>query len=537
MTRRDGSNAAMSPHLGRMSRVRSIPPGSGPAEPARSVAARVYRALAHRAWEEALHLVEENWSELLTTNAAAIRAVMSTVPPELVESDARWRRVRDYLETVPGGRVPTVHLAPSSAFAEAMALTEEAKHVSQRGDLPAALETVREARAAYESASAQRRGGTLADLPGLLLIWGGIELAGGDSGIALDELTRAYSMAHAGGVPQVALIAASEVAWLHALEGRAEAREDWVSYAEAIMRGSPRPLPSPMSLQLSRALAHYDELDFATARREVGAARATSAGRTPAEARLWELAVVSLLIAAKDPASTATAADLEQPDLPGRVQARGGELAVARAQALAHRGQLERAREILDALPMPLIPSARAQRAAVHLLRGDRERAAQDGHAALDDLGRPRAAVTAAAVLAVLLLRRDDPEAGPAFRRAAVLAAAHRVPVALTCVPRADFDALAEIADLSDEEWDAVSAVKAAAVRFPPSPQPGALRITEHELAALRLLAQGKSTAEAAAALGVSANTIKSFRRRAYAKLGVRTREELVVAAAAHGLL
>lgn len=520
-----------------MSRVRSIPPGSSPEEQRRGVASRVYRALAHRAWEEALHLVEENWADLMATNAAAVRAVMSTVPPELVEGDARWRRVRDYLDTVPGGRAPTVHLAPSVAFIEVMELTERAKDLSQRGDIVPALEVVREARAAYESATAQRRGGTVADLPRLLLIWGGIELAGGDSGIALDELTRAYSMAHAGGVPQVALIAASEVAWLHALEGRAEARDDWIMYAEAIMQGSPRPLPSPMSLQLSRALARYDELDFAAAQREVDAARVTSLGRTSAEARAWELGVVSSLIAAKDPASSATLADLDGPDLPGRVQARGGELAVARAQALAHRGRLERAREILDALPAPLIPSARAQRAAVHLLRGDVERAAQDGHAALDDLGRPRATVTAAVVLAALLLRRGDREAGPAFRRAVVLADVYRVPVALTCVPRADFDGLLEVADLSAEESGVVAVVQAAAVRFPPASQRSGLRVTEHELAALRLLAEGKSTAEAAAALGVSPNTIKSFRRRAYAKLGVRTREELVAAAAAHGLL
>lgn len=61
------------------------------------------------------------------------------------------------------------------------------------------------------------------------------------------------------------------------------------------------------------------------------------------------------------------------------------------------------------------------------------------------------------------------------------------------------------------------------------SPMPKHVPLTPREREVFRLVAQGATVPETAAALGVSANTVKTHVKSAYAKLDIRTR-----AAAAH---
>jgi DNA-binding CsgD family transcriptional regulator len=65
------------------------------------------------------------------------------------------------------------------------------------------------------------------------------------------------------------------------------------------------------------------------------------------------------------------------------------------------------------------------------------------------------------------------------------------------------------------------------------SPHP----LTERELAVLRLVAQGRTDAEAAAIIGVSERTVSIHRARILTKLGVSTRADAVEWARANGLL
>jgi DNA-binding NarL/FixJ family response regulator len=62
-------------------------------------------------------------------------------------------------------------------------------------------------------------------------------------------------------------------------------------------------------------------------------------------------------------------------------------------------------------------------------------------------------------------------------------------------------------------------------------------RLSERERAVLRLLADGCTDQAAAARLGISDSTVRSYIGRACAKLGATTREQLMVLATRQGLL
>lgn len=61
--------------------------------------------------------------------------------------------------------------------------------------------------------------------------------------------------------------------------------------------------------------------------------------------------------------------------------------------------------------------------------------------------------------------------------------------------------------------------------------------LTGREIAAMRLIAQGHVTKEVASALGVSTKTVETLKARAMGKLGLKTRVDIVRAAAERGWL
>jgi DNA-binding NarL/FixJ family response regulator len=72
--------------------------------------------------------------------------------------------------------------------------------------------------------------------------------------------------------------------------------------------------------------------------------------------------------------------------------------------------------------------------------------------------------------------------------------------------------------------------------RHPPR-EAGIAALTPRERAVLKLVAAGATNREAAAALGISDETVKTMLSRAFMKLGVKRRAEAVSAAHARGIL
>ena len=61
--------------------------------------------------------------------------------------------------------------------------------------------------------------------------------------------------------------------------------------------------------------------------------------------------------------------------------------------------------------------------------------------------------------------------------------------------------------------------------------------LTKRQLEVLRLLAEGRSTAEIAAALGLTETTVRNYVANLQAALGVHTRLQAVIAARKAGLI
>ncbi|MGW9114015.1 LuxR C-terminal-related transcriptional regulator [Microbacterium sp. NPDC055683] len=501
----------------------------GEAHRASDASARVYRALGARSWDEALRIVEQNWSQLLASGAPALRAVVATVPRDRLAADPRWTRARAYIGALPAAAPSPAPVHPD-ALAEVVRLTTSADRERRTGSAAGALALTRRARSAYDAVPSERRGGLRGDLPRMLLAWGLAEFRAGDLATAQEDLTRAYSAARAVGDPQAGSVAAAELAWLHAAEGRPSARTEWAAIARSL---APRGVPGgavPAALLLAEALAALDALDLAGAR-----VRLEAAARAPGD-HAFDVEMLSALVDAKDPAADprARCALLESGATSSDDVALLALADAAQACALLHTGSSEQARRLLTTLPVPAQPATRALRAVAHLVQGDLDHALRDAQAALHDLGRPRVVVEACAVAAAVHLRRRDDETAPTFRRAVALADAHGLPCALTQIPQGDFDALAIFAP---EGSPSMAVIASTPVRRPPAPRVAGVRATEHEIAAVRLLAAGRSVAQAAAELGVSTNTVKTLTRRIYAKLGVSDRRQMTAAASEHGLL
>jgi len=89
--------------------------------------------------------------------------------------------------------------------------------------------------------------------------------------------------------------------------------------------------------------------------------------------------------------------------------------------------------------------------------------------------------------------------------------------------------ALAQLGDLGAEPWadQAATELDLTGERVPRRPLAGIAALTPQELQVALLLADGRTTREAAAALFLSPKTVEYHLRKVYVRLGIRSRDEL----------
>ncbi|PJJ65458.1 LuxR C-terminal-related transcriptional regulator [Compostimonas suwonensis] len=149
-----------------------------------------------------------------------------------------------------------------------------------------------------------------------------------------------------------------------------------------------------------------------------------------------------------------------------------------------------------------------------------------------------RTIVEALIVRAATALRLDNPAlALSSLDDATALAADRGLYIHFMTIPRRDLDALRE---LSDARGPSQASEVIDRLVGMPDVMPASLSmatLTDRELIVLAELVKTGHVEDLAATLFVSSNTIKSQLRSVYRKLGVRTREEALLAASEQGLL
>jgi LuxR family maltose regulon positive regulatory protein len=199
-------------------------------------------------------------------------------------------------------------------------------------------------------------------------------------------------------------------------------------------------------------------------------------------------------------------------------------------QASGHPGQAD---AVLSKLPRATAPWTVTARARTALVSGRPELALQllTDDTATFQSSPSRTRVEAYLLAAAAARRIDRPNTALAcLERAAGLMADRGLRLPLMLIPRSDLDGLVELA----ESRGRTGLPELAAGLVIPSVLPDSVRIvtlTDRENVVLNQLAHTGNTAEIAAALFVSVNTVKSQLRSLYRKLGAGSREEALLVA------
>lgn len=346
---------------------------------------------------------------------------------------------------------------------------------------------------------------------GVLRMWAG-DLAGAEDDLA------ACLASGAGGTLVARETARYSLAELHFRAGRWDAAVVAAEVAAAIADAADQAWIAPFP----HAVAVYPLAargEWARAEEHLAAARAAAERAAGGAARLWiALAAARLAESRGDPAGIVAVCD---PLARGDRSSREEGIASWRAtytEALVAVGRMDDAGEVLAWLAADVGPGAgpgiRADLAraevVVAVAAGDRDRADGIARCALDDEDDPAGAFSRA---------RLELVAGGLWRSGGAPGRA----VAVLERARGRFEALGA------EPWRARAENELArAGRRPARRQPTAAALTPQEQAVVHVVAGGRSNREAAAELFISVKTVEHHLSRAYAKLGVRSRAELV---------
>ena len=505
-------------------------------EPAREadddVARRVFAALAAQQWDVAVGLVELHWARLIRAAPHVVQAVVFALPPQRRNS-RRWRNLSAtrqlILRTAPSPASPGPHAGELLLYLAA--LTEQASNAMELHETSSARAVVRQAVAFHRALTEEQRRAAAPTLPGHLLRWARVirAVGDGDGAESRNLLEEAYAWSVSTGRARAAIESAGELAADDALLGRTSSARQWVRRATMLHRANVDASGTPPAVEFALALMSADRLAFDRALGHLAQSASVpfyDHGRVTAAFRvLWRSFQAA-------PDRAALIADLDRS---------------CESPARSHLGQIS---EVFARVRLDLLDGNRhgaitrltavtgdhlggwtsAARAALHLRLGDIRAAELDASFARERVAdSPRSIVELRAIQATLHLRKNQPTlARSTFREAVAMAELHQLPAGLLAIPLTDLRALAETS-YRDEQPPLVRLLLST-IPDVEAAGPATAKLTPRELAVLRALdaRPDASTADIAARLGVSRNTIKTQLRSIYRKVGTSDRSRAV---------
>lgn len=501
------------------------------------------RAVADRDAETVTALVAQHWMYLLEGRSIMLALALGLSAPDpadeltnavfgaldgqlkpafRADASRKWARRSgqrsegDALHAVLGSTIDSITARAEGRAVESLAHTERA-----RAALPLAAERI-----------------PIAMLARLQHHWLRSEMMSTGYVTVVDSSEETLRTAVATGQLDVAYSTVGYYAISHALAGRGPASDRAVADAAALGE-----LVEPwqraamgVPLRLATALRLLDR-----GRGGDAAALLTDDRRAEQESDLWALALMvrtQLPAAKQDPSRFLAQLEAEAASWPSNVveqPANSVHLDVARAHLNGLAGHGALAVELLER-------SADNDRHGIVRVRLAAIRAAEDATAAAglvemvlsESRDRPRASAEMHLLKAARALAENHPKtASREFRRAVAQALENGIPRSLVVAGPAVLTQLAELTGMS-EALDAVAQIDEELVYLDRSKDRALL--TPRERAVLLGLMSGRTRAEVARDSFVSVETVRSQLRSAYRKLGVRSLEAAIFAAAEAGI-
>ncbi|WP_456284869.1 LuxR C-terminal-related transcriptional regulator [Microbacterium sp. JZ101] len=504
----------------------------------------VFEALADERWRDAMLLVERGFGALLAFEPAIIRTVADALPEAELHRRPRWIGLRQYVHhllTSPS-KPPVFPEADPRALDHLEAgdrvglLTGRAAALRTRGMFADAAAAAEDARDALQRLDDADRTELEPFLPTLMTQWGATFAAAGELPAAIDVLLGAASLAERTGSLRAEMEALGELAWINAAAGEGAHADRCIARADALRRRHPDVQRIRGGLALAKAYRASDALD-------VERAIALLDGHEESFEELGIIAaslrsILGARARSADPVDMLSRLEVEVENSPAPRTASGFNaafVAIGRATLLSYQGLHEAAILALDAcpaLPRPATGVLRTRRAVALLGLGELDAAVREASRETSSVA-PRARTEALVVRAAALLRLGNhASAVTSFRLACELSEEHGLRASLSVVPAADLGALGAAAGLPP-----AAELVAARDVLTPSPSYRYERLSPQQLAVVRALVDHEQVAQAASALGLSPNTVKTHLQAAYRRLGATDRTSALEEAGRRGLL
>lgn len=477
-------------------------------------------------WDALLELLGKNWSQLVD-DPGLTHAVLGRVPRNILESNPRWIIARGYLEHVIRGVDSVAYRNVTPDFGSGEVL-DELSHLTARiadnwgrGNLAAAVDDVESGRARLDRSLEAEKAALQHGLPHLLPRWARVYemLDRPDDARAL--LGEAFDAAELIGDSASARSAASRLSWIEATAGRHAEAATWIGRAE---QNAGTPARRDPEWMLAQTLRLADDLQIGAAQQLLDSQDLTRMQTDSWAGLLFVIAHLSDATTAPTALDNLLAAEDARPSGLSRQGANLVLLTHAKVRLLLLNDDAAGALRVTQDLPEH--PGLLVPRSAA-LLAMDQNRAvleiAQRVRAQVE--GRPRWRTTLAAVESVALARIGAEDAAREVARR-IVEAVPRLGLfsSLTLLSMYDLEQLLGLVDTGHAGQIRNRVLPYLSARI-------VVRLSllsSREREVLKLIVTGNSIEQAAAALFVSKNTIKTQIASIYRKLDVTSRAQLI---------